>query len=298
MTIWAHVSLASNTTFRIGGKAQWYVEPTSVHELVDALAFASRSWLAVNYLGGGSNILVSDAGVEGLVVHVAGMGGEFGRIESLPGQEGGWRIGAGVPLSRFVSEMANNGMAGVEELAGIPGMVGGALAMNAGSREFGIGDIVQKVRVIYPNGTERELGRNELSFGYRKSNLDKGLVISADVFFEKRAKPGELLERIRQRKEIKVKSQPVAMASAGCIFKNPDDRSAGQLLDQAGCKGMSRGGALVSPVHANFVVNQDNATAVDVVSLIRDMREIVFSRFGVKLELEIKLWGIAPGELE
>ena len=292
-----NVKLAPFTTFRIGGMARLFAEPATVGELAEVLASATRSGLAVHVLGGGSNLLVGDAGVDGLVIHIAGRE-DFGGITPLADVDGGWRIGAGVPLPVLVTKMAENGMAGIEDLAGIPGSIGGALAMNAGTQSIGFGNVVRKALVAYPSGEFRELGQGELSFGYRRSGLGSAIAVWVEVFFEKRGTPGELLERIRCRKESKTSDQPIGMASAGCIFKNPDARSAGWLLDRAGCKGMAEGGAEVSPIHANFVVNRGGASSRDIAALIGRMRAAARANFGIDLELEIKTWGLGPEEHE
>lgn len=290
------VQLAPLTTFRIGGAAAWLAEPATPAELAEAFAFAKREGLAVRLLGGGSNLLVADKGVAGLVVRLSPQS-EFATLERLAADGSAWRVGAAVPLARLLRVAAENGRCGLEKLAGIPGTVGGAAAMNAGGDGIGIGDVVVRAAVMDPDGAERILDRSSLAFGYRHSNLDGLTVVWLEVALPDRDDPAAILARISERRARKAATQPIALASAGCVFKNPDARSAGMLIDQAGCKGLRTGGAEVSDLHANFVVNRGGASARDVLALAERMRAAVYGRFGANLELELKTWGFDDEEL-
>ncbi len=288
-----HVPLAGITTFGIGGPARWLAEPATRRELADALALARELAAPVRMLGGGSNLLVADAGVSAMVVRLSSAG-EFGEMGVDPSQPLSWRVGAAVGLQALVGAAARDGVAGLEPLAGIPGTVGGAAAMNAGGAEFGIGRFIAAAEVAGPDGEGRVMVPPELSFGYRKSPLAGLVAVELTFRFSEREDPGILVDRLREYRERKRASQPLAVPSAGCMFRNPPGDSAGALLDKAGCKGMREGGAEVSSIHANFIVNRGDATARDVATLAGRMRGAVFAKFGIRLEPEIALWGDEP----
>lgn len=285
-----NVPLASMTTFRVGGPAKWFAEPCMRDELVEVLAFAKAAALPVKVLGGGSNLLVSSAGIDAVVVRLSGRG-EFGVLEKVEERPDTLRVGAAVPLQSLLSDAAQRGLAGLEFMAGIPGRIGGAVAMNAGSGNGGIGKRVVRAEMVYFSGKLRSLDSSELGFRYRGSDL-VGCIATAFVLrFDCGINPEKLLESMRSFREKKRASQPLALPSAGCVFKNPANHSAGALLDQAGCKGMAEGGAEVSAVHANFIVNTGGATSHDVATLAGRMRDAVAERHGIVLEPELVVWG-------
>lgn len=290
-----NVDLKPMTTFRIGGKARWFAEPESASELGELLNRAERQGMDLRILGGGSNLLVGEAGYEGLVVRLSRTG-EFNSIEEAPDQPGCWKVGASAPLPLLVKTVLSAGWTGLEELAGIPGSVGGALVMNAGTASLGIGDFVHSVTLMDRSGTVRTVDRSELDFSYRHSGIGDALALWTELRFSQRVEAPDLLEQMRQRRARKAASQPIDMASAGCVFKNPPAGPAGLLLDRADCKGMREGGAEVSGLHANFIVNLGGATAMDVATLIGKMRCAVRERFSVELELEIKTWFLDAAE--
>ncbi len=284
-----NVRLAPYTSFGIGGPARWFAEPATRDEVQETFAL-SRDWGVTLYiLGGGSNLLVADDGVDGMVVRLA-PGGEFGRVA---GREDGlfWSVGSAAPLAAFVRETVGAGVRGLESLAGIPGTVGGAVTMNSGAAAGGIGQYVTAADVVRFDGSTETLGRDGLNFDYRASAIADMLALRFDFSFTDRDDPFALRDSVRRHRERKRASQPLTIPSAGCVFKNPAGDSAGSLLDAAGCKGMREGDAVVSRVHANFVVNQSNATAADVFRLVVRMRETVWRRTGIVLEPEIRLWG-------
>jgi UDP-N-acetylmuramate dehydrogenase len=279
------VALSGVTTFRIGGPARFMAAPGSLDQLVELLSVASSEGLDVRILGGGSNLLVADKGLEGLVVRLGAR--EFSAIEFLPGAV---RCGAGVSLSRLVSETAAAGLSGLEGLAGIPGSVGGALVMNAGGRYGCLADTVESLSLVDMQGRETRAQANQCGFGYRSSDLDEMVVTHCQL----KLTPDEPEIVQKRRAEIlaeKKSQQPLAAASAGCIFRNPSkDQPAARLIDAAGLKGCRIGGARVSEKHANFIINENNASCSDVLELIETVRQAVRKFSDVDLELEIELW--------
>lgn len=287
-----YVPLASHTTFGIGGAARWFAEPSTRDEVSEAFRFARAVHAPLKVLGGGSNILVSDAGVDAVVLRLS-PSGEFGRMEQDASDPLVWRAGAAVPLQALVGETARLGVAGLEGLAGIPGAVGGAVCMNCGSAADGIGRFVEWAEVCRADGECVRMERDALSFGYRTSALRGLAAMSVSFRFAGRDEPDAILGRMRERREAKKAGQPLAVPSCGCIFKNPAGASAGMLIDAAGCGGMREGGAEVSGIHANFIVNRNKATCRDVCVLANAVREKVRSAHGVLLEPEVVYWGVA-----
>ena len=289
----ADVPLAPFTTFKVGGPAEWLIEPRSSDEIVDALRLAHRSGVAVTLLGGGSNVLIGDRGVRGLVIRPRG-----GQIEQL--DESRVRADAATTINGLVRWTIHRGIAGVEVWAGTPGTVGGAIYGNA---HFGgrlIGELIDSVRLADRHGATHDRSRDEMEFGYDRSRLQKtGDVLLSAVFRVSAGEPTALREVARQSLAYRKQTQPLETPSAGCIFQNPDrsavpadiPASAGALIDRAGLKGEQRGGARVSVAHANFIVNEGHATAADIRSLIDLCRGRVSERFNVTLAEEIVYLG-------
>lgn len=285
------VTLAPFTTFRVGGPADCLFEPRSSEEIVEALAIAHRVGQPVTLLGGGSNMLVSDAGVRGLVVRPRG-----GTIRAL--DAGRVQADAAVTINGLVRWTIMQGSAGLEAWAGTPGTVGGAIYGNA---HFGgrlIGEIVTAVHVAGRDGATRNVPALEMGFGYDCSRLQtSGEVLLTATFRVSPGEPAALRRTARESLAYRKRTQPLDAPSAGCIFQNPvrdRDRvpegipfSAGALVDRAGLKGFAIGGARVSPTHGNFIVNEGSATAADIRRLIAHCRRIVRERFGVDLREEI-----------
>ena len=285
------ISLAPLTTFKVGGAARYLARPANESEVEETLAFAKKHSLPVLVLGGGSNLLVADKGVEALVVSLSAKE-EFGVIE----EEGDavWRVGAAVPLAALVAATVRLGRAGLAMMSGIPGRVGGAVAMNAGGTEAGMGDFVREALVYTLEGERRVYGPSELEFSYRHSNIAGMLALSFVMHFPDAEKPDQLENSAREFRERKKASQPLAVPSAGCVFKNPPNDSAGSLLDVSGCKGMAEGGARVSELHANFIVVDGPATSAGVARLAARMRRKVLDETGIRLEPEVLFWGEDP----
>lgn len=291
----AGAPLAPLTTFKVGGPAEWLFEPRGGEEIVEALRIAHRFGVPVTALGGGSNVLVSDRGVRGLVLRPRG--GEVRR-------DGDDRVraDAAVTINGLVRWTINHGCAGLEAWAGTPGTVGGAVFGNA---HFGgrlIGDLIVESRLAARDGTTFEVPRAAMAFGYDRSRLQaSGEILLSAVFAVTPGEPAALRAVARRSLAFRKRTQPLDTPSAGCIFQNPNpavDRipggipaSAGALVDRAGLKGLRIGGARVSPAHANFIVNEGAATALDIRRLVDRCRAAVRERFGVELREEIVYLG-------
>lgn len=284
-TVRADEPLARHTSYRIGGPASIYVECDSVNDLSLALEILSANEVEWTVLGKGSNVLASDAGYEGAVLV---LGRDF-KKHTVDGEH--IRSGAAVSLAALVQDAFGRGLSGLEFAVGVPGTLGGALAMNAGSREEWIGAIVESVTLFSPQTGLTCIRGSEVRWGYRSTDLPKrGVICEASL----RVEPGEP-ERIRRVMEASLnrrkKSQPLGKPSAGSVFVNPPGDSAGRLIEAAGLKGARVGGAQVSEVHANFIVNAGGASAADVLELVRLIRETVEDGYGVELKPEIRFLG-------
>jgi UDP-N-acetylmuramate dehydrogenase len=287
------VPLAPFTTFKVGGPAQWLLETTGTEEIVDALRISHRSGVRVTILGGGSNVLIADGGIRGLVIRPRG-----GQIEQVGPVH--VRADASATINGLVRWTIQRGIAGLEAWAGTPGTVGGAIFGNA---HFGgrlIGELVESVRLADVDGSTRDLSRDEMEFGYDRSRLQKTREVLLSALFQVSAgEPSSLRAVARQSLAYRKRTQPLETPSAGCIFRNPDAAdvpsdippSAGALVDRAGLKGVARGDARVSTSHANFIVNEGRATAADIRGLIDLCRSRVSERFGVTLREEIVYLG-------
>ena len=287
--------LAPLTTFKVGGTADWLVDVHGGEALREMVAIASDAGLPLSVLGGGSNVLVSDAGVRGIVVRVHG--GDVRAIDpSLVRADGG------VTINGLVRWTINRGVAGIEAWAGTPGTVGGAVYGNAHFQGRLISELVVSVLLVTSDGTLQEVAAEHMEFGYDYSRLHRTreLVVSAD-FRVSKGEPAALRARARESLAFRKRTQPLESASAGCIFQNPDparDRmpdgippSAGALVDRAGLKGARQGAARVSTTHANFIVNEGGATARDIRALIDRCKSEVQAKFGVELREEIVCMG-------
>jgi UDP-N-acetylmuramate dehydrogenase len=290
--------LAPLTTFKVGGPADWLVLAQRAGEVTAALSAARASGLPVTVLGGGSNVLVSDAGVRGLVIRVHG-----GEVRSIDDRT--VRADGGLTINGLVRWTINRGVSGLEAWAGTPGTVGGAIYGNAHFKGRLIAELVESVEVVDTGGAtghEVRIQAADMEFGYDRSRLQRTreLVLSAD-FRVGRGEPAALRAVARESLAYRKRTQPLESSSAGCIFQNPDpaiDRvpdgiplSAGALVDRAGLKGSREGAARVSPTHGNFIVNEGGASAGDIRRLIERCREQVCAQFGVELRDEIVYLG-------
>ena len=277
--------LAPLTWFRLGGPAAFLARPTDIAEVAGLLRRSREAGLPGRVLSGGSNILVRDEGFPGLVIHLESP--VFSDV-TISGN----RVvsGAAVPLTALISQTARAGLAGLELLTGIPGTVGGALRGNSGGRQGAIGNFVRSVTVLDASGEVRTRTRDDVMFGYRESDLDEPVILSAD-FELVPEDPESVVKRMRRVWIIKKENQPYGHQSSGCIFKNPTPEiSAGALVEGAGLKGTRVGGAEVSDRHANFIIAHPGATSADVLALIEQVRERVAAQSGYELELQINIW--------
>jgi UDP-N-acetylmuramate dehydrogenase len=274
--------LARHTTYRVGGPAEVLASPATREEAAWLCGFAKRSGAPLTVLGAGSNVIAPDAGIAGVVLH---MRQPKGRIEFMDG----WRVSAdaGVMLEDLVRAASSRGYGGLEPLAGVPGTVGGAVVMNAGTRDTETASLVASVDALDADGKRRVFAREDLAFGYRYSVFkDPGRLVLGAEFRLGPADPAESLQRIDAFVADRWKKYPMDGSSAGSVFKRPPGDYPGRLIEAAGCKGMRVGGALVSERHANFIVNTGTATAADIVELVERVRRAVFEKTGIRLELE------------
>jgi UDP-N-acetylmuramate dehydrogenase len=270
--------LAQRTSMRVGGNASAYAEVKQVGRLVAALSFCESEKIAWTMIGLGSNLLVPDAGYPGLVLRLAG---EFAKI-SIEGQR--VRAGGAAPVVSLCRDAANAALAGAEALVGIPGTVGGAVRMNAGT-DVEIGDLVDRVEVVVAGEKLQTFTRPE--FAYRRSSLDRRAVVCAAELVLVSGDARAIKEELRRRIDKRRATQPIEMPNSGSIFRNPPGDYAARLIEASGCKGMRHGGAQVSQKHANFIVNAGGATCADVLALIEEVRQKVLEQQAVSLELEV-----------
>ena len=273
-----------HTWFQLGGPAEYFAEPETVEQLVALVERCHEEGIAVRMLGQGSNILVRDEGVPGMVIRLSAPAFCDIRIQGRSLTAGG-----GALLGRAVTTAVHRGLAGLEMLIGIPGTVGGALHGNAGTHSGNIGQWTLEATVIAVSGEVSQRSSDELVFDYRQSSLDDLVILEASCSLEE-DNPRELAQRMQKQWILKKASQPMGHQSAGCVFKNPRGSSAGELIDDAGLKGTRIGGAVVSDRHANFIIAEPECTAQDVLRLIDLVRSQVRDRMGVELELELEIW--------
>ena len=276
--------LAMHTWFQLGGPAEYFAEPETADDLVTLIRRCAENDVPVRVLGRGSNLLVADEGVPGLVLFLSAS--EFRKI-SVTGST--ISAGGGTRLGRVVTMAAHRGLAGLEGLVAIPGTVGGALHGNAGTQSTDIGQWTTRATVVTITGDTFQRDRDDMSFGYRRSSLDELVILEASFRLEE-DDPLELSKRLQKQWILRKAAQPMGHQCAGCIFKNPRGMRAGELIEQAGLKGTRIGGAVVSDRHANFVIAEPECTTADVLRLIDLIRVQVADRLGVELETELEIW--------
>lgn len=283
------LSLARYTSFRIGGPAEVFAEPDTLAELQTLVALLHKESLPYFLLGGGTNILVSDQGIQGVVIRL-GEGFNYSAWEEASNLAR-VRVGAARPLGRFVREAIGKGYGGVEFAEGIPGSTGGGLLMNAGAFGGELSRVVEAVTGVGPDGTLLRLPGDRLGFAYRRTALPPGLIVTEVVFRLQREQPEALRTTMLEAQRKRQRTQPHGYPNAGSIFKNPPGAYAGQLIEAAGLKGLSRGQARVSERHANFIVNGGGARAAEVKALMEHIQHVVWEKNRVWLEPEVRLVG-------
>ncbi|MEE2941615.1 MAG: FAD-binding protein [Planctomycetota bacterium] len=315
--------LGARTTLRVGGPVEWLLEPANPEELREAIVRAKDAGFTPLVLGGGANLVIDDRGLPGVVIATDRMNFVFRPMAPPPGaDEAGvglldevvpsarmappdpaedprLAVWAGVPLPKLCRAARDLGYSGLEKMAGVPGQVGGGIAMNAGGKDpdgtlWQMSDVVEQIRVVNERGEFEDIDAEAWAPGYRDGRLGDHVVAGAVLRFEPRPKL-QVAEDSRDYLRRKNAVQPVTEWSAGCVFKNPDPevsggRTAGLLVDEAGGKGRRIGGAVISERHGNFLVNTGEASAEDVFTLIEETRARVAEHSGVELELEVKLW--------
>lgn len=277
--------MKKHTTFRVGGPADVLVQPDET-ALAAILALCRQYHVSYSFIGNGSNLLVGDKGIRGVVIE---MTDPMGNIEV-----DGTKITAqaGAMLSKIANTAASNGLGGMEFAAGIPGSVGGAVVMNAGAYGGEMKDIIEKVYVLDENGAQLELDRDALDMGYRHSCIPEKKYIVTKVVLELVPRnEAEIRSEMKELNEKRAEKQPLQYPSAGSTFKRPEGYFAGKLIMDAGLRGYQVGGAQVSEKHCGFVINKGDATAADICQLMRDVSDKVQAQFGVVLEPEVKMIG-------
>jgi UDP-N-acetylmuramate dehydrogenase len=281
--------MSRHTSLRIGGPAEIFAVPDDVASLASLHDYLRSNGIGLFPLGGGTNILVKDGGIGGAVVCLR----EVRTIEPVGDREEYvyLSVGAGTLLQRLVMQSRVQGYAGIEGLAGIPGTIGGAISGNSGSFGYEIKDVLVSVDLMDARGQVQTVRAEDIAFGYRKSGIPRdSLILSAEIKLRKDNRE-EVSARIEHFLKVKRERQPVWESSAGCVFRNPEGLSAGKLIEDAGCKGMRVHDVAVSSIHANFFVNEGNATAADFISLMQEVAGMVNRRFGIALEPEIRIVG-------
>lgn len=285
----ADFPLARLTTVRTGGSADWFARPSGEEELVDLLRWAGEEGVAVGLIGSGSNLLVADDGFHGLAIK---LDGDLAGIERDGDRV---RCGGGARLPSAAAKAAGWGLSGLEFGINIPGTAGGAVRMNANAYGGELARVLEWVAVATAAGVERR-APEQLGFSYRQSNLRPGEVVARASFKLRPGDPTAIRATLAEMRRRRREAQPSGIKTFGSTFKNPDDaraegRSAGQLLEAAGCRGLRHGGARFSEKHANFVENDREATTADVLELMAEGRRLVRERFGVELEPEVQVLG-------
>lgn len=275
------------TTFKVGGKVDYFVIPKDIEDIKTTLKIGKDKNIPVYIMGNGSNLLVSDRGVRGIVLRISKE--NFNRFKingTILTSE------SGVPLSELISISIKNDLSGLENLYGIPGVLGGVIAMNAGTDGCSIGDFIKEIKVIDSSLNQSVLSKDDVLFSYRKSSiLEKKLIVVEAKLELKKSDKEKIIKTLREKMRKRKKTQPINFPTAGCVFKNEGENKAGYLIEKAGCKGLKIGDAEVSSLHANFILNKGNATFKEIISLMKLVREMVYEKFKIILNPEIIILG-------
>ncbi|MFC4183075.1 UDP-N-acetylmuramate dehydrogenase [Saccharococcus thermophilus] len=279
--------LANHTTMKVGGPADVFIKPDNVESLKKAMAIIQQHQVPWRAIGRGSNLLVSDAGVEGVVMKI----GEG--FDELHADGETVTVGGGYSLVRLATLMSKQGLSGLEFASGIPGSVGGAVYMNAGAHGSDMSQIVKRALILFSDGTIQWLTNEEMEFAYRTSVLQtkkRGICLAAELQLASGNRE-EIMAKMRKNKDYRRETQPWDKPCAGSIFRNPLPHYAGKLIEEAGLKGYAIGGAKISEQHVNFIVNTGTATAQDVFDLIQFVKTTVYERYGIHLQTEVEIIG-------
>ncbi len=278
--------MAGHTTWRIGGPADILVLPKDKHEVLALIGYARDQEIPYTVIGNGSNLLVRDRGIRGLVIKI---GPQMAKVQ-VEGEN--IQAGAGALLPKLARLFLKHNLAGMEFAAGIPATLGGAVVMNAGAHGAQISNLVTRITVVDPQGGLQEIPREDLGFAYRKSNLQgSGMVVVEVALKASRDDPEAIRERMMANLYYRQNTQPLGRPNAGSVFRNPDGTAAGKIIEEVGAKGLKFGGAMVSEKHANFIINTGGASARDVLTLMERVQQIVQERYDVLLEPEVHVLG-------
>ncbi len=287
-TLRTQTSLSAFTSYRVGGEAEWYVSPRDLESLQASIEYAQENDLRITVLGAGSNLLVSDRGIPGLVIATRHL-----RSKHFNPATGQLTVSAGEAIPALAWDAAALGWEGLEWAVGIPGTVGGAVVMNAGAHNSCVANMLVSAQVLSPDGTLATLTPEELGYTYRSSLLQGGKQIVTQATFQLQpgADPLAVTARTKEHKKHRLSTQPYSYPNCGSVFRNPKPYTAGWLIEQTGLKGYQLGGAQVAQLHANFIVNRGGAKANDIFSLIRHIQHEVQERWSIWLEPEVKMLG-------
>ena len=277
--------MSQHTSFKVGGPAELFFEPADVEELKKTLGFVIEHKIPYYVIGNGTNLLVGDNGIRGAIIKV---GESFGEID-IVGEE--ITVECGVLLSTLSKAAARNALTGLEFASGIPGYLGGAVAMNAGAYGGEMKDVVEKIEAVDIKGQTHTFDKASLKFSYRKCELPADMIITKAYLRLQKGSPDEIKKRMKECKDKRKATRAINLSNAGSIFKNPQGSSAGMLIEESGLKGVKIGGAQISEAHGNYIVNLGNASARDVLALIAIARDKIFKIKGILLETEIKVIG-------
>ncbi len=275
--------MKNHTTFRIGGPAKHFYMPASVEELILVIEACRKSNEKYMILGNGSNVLFMDQGYDGVIIQI------YSNMNSIKIEDDVIYAEAGALLSKVASFARDNELTGMEFAAGIPGTLGGAVVMNAGAYGGEMKDIIEYVDILEEDLTVKRYLCDEMEFGYRHSIVDGSKVVLGAAIKLAKGDVESINKKMAELKEARVSKQPLEYPSAGSTFKRPEGYFAGKLIEDSGLKGHSVGGAMVSTKHSGFVINYDNATSSDVLTLISDVQNVVYDKYGVKLEPEVRI---------
>lgn len=291
----ADKKLQDYTTWKIGGPADYMVNAGTIEGLKQVVSYALQTKTPYFVIGNGSNLLICDGGIEGVVIRLVGVFSSWNiekGLETTEIQPIHVRVGAGYPLVRFAVEMSKMGYSGLEFAGGIPGSIGGAVTMNAGAHGGEIKDILKEVTVLTETGEVKTLLPEMMDFSYRSSSVKEMKYIVLDAVFElQESKKEAVREKTKSFRDVRLKTQPLKEASCGSVFKNPLPRYAGKLIENLELKGVQIGGARISDMHGNFIVNTGGAKAQDVLDVIEYAEKRVKEVYGVVLEREVKVVG-------